>query len=119
MRGKELGEAGEDAAAQFLQNKGYQIIVRGYRNRVGEIDIIAMARESLVFVEVKSRSGLAYGRPAEAVTVAKQRRILRMAECYLQQTKQWNQPCRFDVIEVLLDEKNRLKVNHIINAFIS
>lgn len=119
LRAKELGAAGEQAAAQFLATKGMTIVERGYRNRIGEIDIIARDRGSLVFVEVKSRSGLGYGHPSEAVTPAKQRQILRMAECYLQQTKQWDSPCRFDVVEVLLDAAQRLTVRHIPNAFIS
>ncbi len=117
MRAKELGAAGEAAAALFLEAKGYRILARGYKKHGGEIDLIAADRQTVVFIEVKSRSGTAFGRPAEAVTLWKQKRILRTAAFYLQQTKQWDKVCRFDVLEVFLTEGQELEVHQIINAF--
>lgn len=117
MRAKELGAAGEEAAARFLAAKGYLILTRGYRKRGGEIDLIARDGQYLVFVEVKSRRGASFGRPAEAVTPYKQKRILRMAALYLQQTGQWEKPCRFDVMEITLADDAAFRINHIINAF--
>src|SRR6185437_3918670 len=75
-----LGDRGERAAARYLRSKGLRIITRGYRTRLGEIDLIARDGDTLVFVEVKSRRR---GVPAEAVTLAKQRRLTLAALQFL------------------------------------
>ena len=106
------GTIGEIDAVQFLKNKKYQIIATNYRNRMGEIDIIAKDKNALVFVEVKSRATLLYGRPCEAVDFRKQQKIRKVAELYLVTTKNYYADVRFDVIEILGDE-----INHIENAF--
>lgn len=106
------GTIGEIDAVQFLKNKKYQIIATNYRNRMGEIDIIAKDKNALVFVEVKSRATLLYGRPCEAVDFRKQQKIRKVAELYLVTTKNYYADVRFDVIEILGEE-----INHIENAF--
>jgi putative endonuclease len=113
-----VGDRGEQAAADYLQAAGYDILERKYRSKIGEIDIIAKRKNVLVFVEVKTRRNTTYGFPAEAVTYRKQRKIINTASCYLQQIHNTNICCRFDVIEIFLTENNIIKHNHIIDAFI-
>ena len=82
---RKLGIYGEDLACKYLQAKGYKILKRNFRcRRFGEIDIVASKAEVLSFIEVKTRASLRYGMPAEAVTLAKQRKIYRVAQYYLQ-----------------------------------
>lgn len=112
-----VGDKGEQAAADYLQAAGYDILERKYRSKLGEIDIIAKWRNILVFVEVKTRRNTTYGFPAESVTYRKQRKIINTASCYLQQIHNANTGCRFDVIEIFLTGNNLIKHNHIIDAF--
>lgn len=114
-----VGDRGEQAAADYLQSAGYDILERKYRSKIGEIDIIAKRNNVLVFVEVKTRRNTTYGFPAEAVTYRKQRKIINTACCYLQHIHNTNVCCRFDVIEIFLIEDNLIKYNHIIDAFIT
>jgi len=95
-----LGKVGEDLACDELVRRGYAILERRYRSRYGEIDIIARSGGTLVFVEVKARSGQAYGGGGAAVTRPKQQRIARMAEDFLMRRHLVDQPCRFDVVTV-------------------
>ena len=94
---------------------GYKIVETNYKNRIGEIDIIALDKSTIVFVEVKTRLSAAFGLPQEAVNLKKQQKIFNTAQLYLMQTHQFGKPCRFDVIAILGDED--YKLNHIINAF--
>jgi putative endonuclease len=97
----ELGQWAEDHAARALERRGYVIIARRYRTRFGEIDLIARDRETLVFIEVKSRRTTTCGSPAAGVTAQKQRRLLRLAAQYLQQHQALGRSqCRFDVVSV-------------------
>ena len=95
-----LGKLGEDLACVELQRRGYAILERRYRTRVGEIDIIARQDATLVFVEVKTRAGIEFGGGASAVSVWKQRRVARMAADYLARRRLSEVPCRFDVVAV-------------------
>ncbi len=95
-----LGKAGEDLACAELGRRGYAILERRYRTRYGEIDIIANAGGTIVFVEVKARAGDAYGGSVAAVTPSKQQRIVRMASDFLARRGLSDQPCRFDVVTV-------------------
>ena len=95
-----LGEAGENLAVRELTARGYAILERRYRSRYGEIDIIAQAGETLVFVEVKARTGNAFGGGGAAVTRQKQQRIARLAEEFLARRRIVDRPCRFDVVTV-------------------
>jgi len=112
MRNKIEGDGGEILAANFLKAQKYKILQTNYRNKIGEIDIIAQQGKTIVFVEVKRRSTLQYGRPIEAVDTRKQNKIRKTAEIYLMLNKQTLNDVRFDVIEILDEE-----INHVENAF--
>jgi putative endonuclease len=107
---------GEVLAVFFLKLKGYRIEARNWRCPRGEIDIVALDHETLVFVEVKARTGTGAGLPEEAVTGAKQRRLVQLAQAYLARRHGETPPCRFDVIAV---EGGRLlpRVRHLRAAF--
>lgn len=106
---KALGSRGEDYAAKYLERQGYRIVQRNFRCRMGEIDIIASKNNILCFIEVKTRASMLYGRPVEAVTKAKQQKIYRCAEYYLQAQKISQMPVlSFDVIEIIT-ESGRVK----------
>jgi len=97
-----LGRQGEEIACRYLTRQGYRILVRNYRTRLGEVDIIAEQGGTLVFVEVKTRRGRTCGHPFEAVTPAKCRQISRVALLYLAETGREKQAARFDVVAVSL-----------------
>ena len=113
---KELGKKGEDFACKFLEKNGYQIIKRNYRNRVGEIDIIAREKDDMVFVEIKTKVSKDFSNPELSVNTSKQKRIIKTALFYLMEKKIKNTGCRFDVIGIT-GEKSERKVNLIKNAF--
>lgn len=114
MNNKEKGELGERIALRYLIKKGAKILEKNYKIKSGEIDIIAKLDNELVFIEVKSRSNLNYGYPAEAVNYKKIKKILNVAKYYLLINNLQNVPIRFDVLEIYFNER---KINHIINAF--
>ena len=97
---QELGIVGEELAAAALTARGYAILERRYRTRHGEIDIIAEHEGTLVFVEVRARATAEFGRAAETVTDAKQRKVTAMAVDYLARHHITNRPCRFDVVAI-------------------
>ena len=103
-RRQTLGKAGEDIACEELRRRGYEILARRYRTRYGEIDVVALHRGVLVFVEVKARVGDRFGTGAEAVTAWKQRRIAQMAADYVVRRRLHERPCRFDVVAVTMGE---------------
>lgn len=109
---KLLGRVGENKAVEFLEKQGYTVIERNYKTKLGEIDIIVKKDDTIVFVEVKTRSNDLYGSPSEAVGYEKQRKYVKVASEYLLKQKTKDQSCRFDVIEIINDE-----INHIIDAF--
>ena len=95
-----FGKLGENIAVEELERRGYEILARRYRTRHGEIDIVARDRGTIVFVEVKARATAEFGTAAEAVTIAKQRRLGSMAADYLARNRISNCPCRFDVVAI-------------------
>jgi putative endonuclease len=113
---KEKGDSAELAAAYFLRRKGYEILRANYRTKEGEVDIIAKDGETTVFAEVKYRSNESRGTPAEAVTKAKERKIIKAATAYAVENQILDSSLRFDVIEVRGNKL--LSFNHIENAFI-
>lgn len=113
---KKLGNAGENLAANFLENHGYKILEKNFRIRAAEIDIIAEKDNTIIFVEVKTRSNIRHGLPAEAVNLHKQKKIIEAASVFLQDEKYFDCACRFDVIEILSAGKD-FKINQIENAF--
>jgi putative endonuclease len=113
-----FGDAGERAAARYLRRLGFRIVCRQYRNAFGEIDLIAIDGEWLVFVEVKTRRSDQAGRPEEAVTGEKQRRVTRTARAFIRQRKLEKFRSRFDVVGVTWREGNRKPaIEHIPHAF--
>ena len=107
---REVGIEFEDAAAAYLEKNGYVILERNYRDRLGEIDIIAKNGIELVFVEVKYRRTLEKGDPAEAVHLLKQRKIRNAAKGYLYRHRLGEDiPCRFDVVAILGEEIRLIK----------
>ena len=98
-----LGKTGEDLACSELEKRGYEIIARRYRQRRGEIDIIARDGATVVFVEVKARDSRAFGEAAEAVTGFKRRRLVQLAVDYMTRHHLANRPCRFDVVSIHFD----------------
>lgn len=109
---QQRGRRGEALAAHFLTHRGYEILARNYRTRRGEIDLIARDGKTVVFVEVKARTGSRFGSPCEAVDAKKQQRLRLAAEEWLCQQEEVPF-CRFDVIEVYLpaepDEEFRIR----------
>lgn len=101
---RETGRRYEQMAAAFLEQQGYRILEWNYRDRYGEIDLIARHGEVLVFVEVKYRKSLRQGDPAEAVDRKKQQRIHHTAQYYLYTHRMTDIPCRFDVVSILGDQ---------------
>lgn len=110
---KLLGRIGEKSAGKYLRKKGYKIIEKNYTTKIGEVDLIALYGDLLVFIEVKTRSSTAYGNPGDAVDYFKQKKYVLLAKEYLMLKKEYREkPVRFDVVEVLNGE-----INHIESAF--
>ena len=97
-----LGERGEDHAARYLRRQGYKILVRRFKSRSGEIDIVCRHGDWLVFVEVKTRKSDRYGAPSESVNREKQRHMSKTALDYLRLLDNPRVRFRFDIVEVLL-----------------
>lgn len=112
-----LGQNGEDIAAEFLGKNGYAILTRNYRCCLGEIDIIAKIGAVLVFIEVKTRKSEAYGSPAAAVTPRKQRQISKTAQYYLAERNLFDAPARFDVVSIVMNSDQQTLIEIIPSAF--
>ena len=111
-----FGKFGEDLAARHLRKMGYRVICKNYRNRFGEIDIIAKDADTLAFVEVKSRRTKTYGHPKYAVTRAKQEKISKTALYYMKEMGLNSCKARFDVAAVTTAGK-KTSVEIVKNAF--
>lgn len=112
-----VGKWGEELASKFLANKGYLILTKNFRTKFGEIDIVCRDGNTLVFVEVKTRSGTKFGAPEESVTRDKQEKLRLAAEYFLLTKKPRGAPWRIDMIGIKIDEDSRkAKINHIKNA---
>ncbi len=120
MYNKITGQCGEDFAADYLKKNKYKIVSRNYKNKIGEIDIIAKDKENLVFIEVKTRSSEKFGTPAEAVTYYKKQKIVNAAKVYLSQNPT-ELNIRFDIVEVygVFDGERFVceKINHFEQVF--
>jgi len=112
-----LGETGEAIASAFLEKNGYTILAQNYRCRFGEIDIIARESDYLVFVEVKTRTGVSHGHPLDAVTFKKQKQISKVAQYYLAEKNLFDTAARFDVVSVILSKNSPVNVEVVTNAF--
>lgn len=113
----ETGALAEDGACRLLKKHNLKILQQNYRSRFGEIDIIALSEQHLVFVEVRYRQNTSYGSAAETVTRAKQKRIISTARHFLSRGDFNELPCRFDVIEASSDKSGKLQFNWLTNAF--
>ncbi len=118
LRSPSLGERGEREAERFLRRLGYIIVARQRRDRLGEIDLVAVDGRTVVFVEVKTRRSHDAGHPVEAVDEDKQRRLTRLALAFLKRHDLLNYPARFDVVAVTWpDGARRPVIQHFRNAF--
>ena len=100
MRRHQIGEWGEAVALRHLESKGYRIRAQNWRTPEGEVDIVAQDDETIVFVEVKTRTTHEFGWPEESITVAKRRRLQRAAWAYLQAHEMLDVMWRIDVIAI-------------------
>jgi putative endonuclease len=110
-----LGLEGENIAVNHLVKNGYEILERNYRWKKGELDIICRHNGKLVIVEVKTRNSSALGQPYLAVSLAKQRQIIHIANQYIRE-RNITEEVRFDIFSIILNER-AIKVDHIIDAF--
>ena len=117
-RHNELGKAGEDFAASYLEHAGYGIIERDWRQGSRDIDIVARTEDgtTVVFVEVKTRSSDAIVRPEDAVDARKIRNLGRAADAYVKERAIWDE-LRFDLINIVGTALENFKLEHIIDAF--
>jgi putative endonuclease len=113
---QQFGRKSESIAADRLKKQGYSILELNYRTKLGEIDIIAKDKDTIVFVEVKARKSNSFGNPKFAVTYKKQKKISMVALYYLKSTKQSNSKARFDVVSII-SGKGSLDLEIIKNAF--
>jgi putative endonuclease len=111
-----LGKAGEEDAVRFLKNKGYKLLRQNYKTKLGEIDIVAQDKETLCFIEVKTRSSFIFGHPSEALTQAKQRKLSQVALFFLKEHNLIKKKARFDVVTVAYSE-DKPQLELIKNAF--
>jgi putative endonuclease len=115
---RELGRRGEDLAARHLEALGYRIIGRNVMNTLGELDVVAMDGQTVVIVEVKTRSHAGGGhRPADSVDHRKRRKLTQVAQLFLRDPQWRDRPARFDVVEVISPPGAAPFVRHIPNAF--
>src|SRR6476661_10768660 len=113
-----LGTRGENLACQFLRKNGYKILYRNFKGRTGgEIDVVCRDRDTLVFVEVKTRTREDFGRPVEAVNAAKRKLIARGALAWLQSLDNPDILVRFDVVEIVLAGDGQPRFELIRDAF--
>lgn len=111
---RKTGTCYEDLAASYLEAQGMRILQRNFQRRIGEIDVIAQDKDTLVFVEVKYRSSGVFGDPVESVTFSKQQKIRRMAQMYMNIANLSEDTlCRFDVVAIRGDGE----ITHYKNAF--
>ena len=112
-----LGRKAEKEACKLLKKRGYKIITRNYEIREGEIDIIVRKGETIVFVEVRSKSLPIILRPVETITTTKQKKIIFTAKDFVNKHKLQNLTYRFDVVSVVFDAGIIIEIEHIENAF--
>lgn len=111
----EIGQKGEALAVEQLRKKGYSILAENWRSGRNELDIVARIADTVVFVEVKTRSTAFFGDPSEAVSAAKQKRIIQAANDYLEACG-LEFEARFDVISVII-HGGRITIDHMEGAF--
>lgn len=115
-RKQTIGRKGEGIAERYLKKQGFILLERNYRCPLGELDLIALDRKVLVFVEVRTRTSDESGSPLESVDRRKQRRIIKTALYFLSQKRLHDREARFDVIGISL-KRGEPVVEHVRNAF--
>ncbi|BDQ33845.1 YraN family protein [Pseudodesulfovibrio portus] len=113
---KRIGDLGEDAAARYLESKGLRVLDRNWRFRQWELDLVCRDRDTIVFVEVKTRRAGSMTSPADGLTPKKRARLVKAASRYLTEKALWDEPCRFDLAAVT-DSGTSMDVEHTENAF--
>jgi len=114
----ELGRAGEGLAERFLHERGLKTVARRFSTPVGELDLVMRDGDTVVFVEVKTRGDRDLADPQDAVNLPKQRRMTRAARWFIQRRRWDDEPCRFDVVAVLLPPDGPPEIEHFANAFL-
>jgi len=115
---KLFGNRGERLAARYLRRQGFEILHRQYSNRMGEIDLVARDGSTIVFVEVKTRKSDTAGRPEEAVTFSKQKKLTQLALAFLKRYNLLEHSARFDVVSIVWpDDGGKPQLTHYRNAF--
>lgn len=112
---QETGKSGEEIASDYLKQKGYTILERNFRCKQGEIDIIAMEKEEIVFIEVKTRRNRLYGLASEAVNKQKKKHLINSIRYYMHIRNLQNDFIRIDVIEIYIKDR-KIQINHIKQA---
>lgn len=115
MQSNTYGKRSEIIAADYLKEKGYKVLEVNYKNKIGEIDLIAKDGDYLVFVEVKARLSQKFGHPFEAIDERKQQKIHAVASLYMVKNHKYGSNCRFDAISILGLENPEIR--HIVDAF--
>lgn len=116
-KNKLKGDLGERFVNQYLEKNQCDVLCRNFKCSFGEVDIVFKDKNELVFAEIKTRTGIEYGFPAEAVTDFKKKHILNTAKYFLYKTNMLKENVRFDVIEVYLVNNKKPIINHIKNVF--
>ncbi|PFG31517.1 YraN family protein [Paramicrobacterium agarici] len=109
----EFGARGEAAACTYLEQSGYEILERNWRHRLGEIDIVALQGDTVVFIEVKTRSGVGFGHPFEAITREKASRLRRLAGQWAAGAQSVPRRMRIDAIAVLWPRDGVPTIEHL------
>ena len=112
----DLGRLGENIAREYLEEKGYRILDQNWMYGRAEIDLIAFFAESMIFVEVKTRSSVDFGEPEEFVDYKKERQLEFASLAYIER-QQYQGEIRFDVIAIVFKNNKQFKINHIEDAF--
>lgn len=115
MQKNTYGKRSEIIASDFLKKKGYKILETNYKNKIGEIDVIALDGDYIVFVEVKARLSQKFGHPFDAIDERKQQKIHAVASLYMVKNQKYGTNCRFDAISILGLEDP--EITHIVDAF--
>ncbi len=111
----DIGKKGEDLAAKFLEEKGFEIIDRNYRWKRYEIDLIVKNEPFLIFVEVKTKTNTTYGLPEDDVTPRKAAQVIAAAEEYVYETG-WKKEIRFDIVAIVI-KGEKVEIEHIVDGF--
>jgi len=115
---QQRGDAAEALARQHLEQQGLHLLAQNWRCRLGELDLVMLDADTVVFVEVRYRRHSAWGGAAESVDARKREKLSRAAQHFLQQESRWAKyPCRFDVIAITADSQAPAQLDWIQNAF--